>query len=411
MRFFLYELKEGFFIALRAIRSNKVRSILTMLGIVIGVTSVVVMSTAIKGIDKAFQNGISSMGSDVLYVDKWAWFTNTDWWKIRARKNLTMDDYYKFKSLAKLPVAIAPTLWTIQTVKQENESISSVFCTGSTSEYVKTTNFTFSAGRFFSDVESNSSRYVAVLGSDVAKNLFPRGDGLDKTVKIGGINYKVVGILDEIGSFIMGSFNPDKQVYIPIGTLFKHFLGSNKRSITINVRAPLPTMVQETKEETEAIMRQVRGVKFGEESNFSINQQEGIQKNFDQTVGVISIAGLFITGLSLFVGAIGIMNIMFVSVKERTKEIGIRKAIGATRRSILGQFILESSFICLFGGLIGLVIAIILSKAVNNILPTSVQYDAVFLAISISLLTGVIAGFAPAYTAAKMDPVEALRYE
>ena len=411
MTYFLYELKEGFFIALRAIRSNKVRSILTMLGIVIGVTSVVVMSTAIKGIDKAFQNGVSALGSDVLYVDKWAWFTNTDWWKIRARKNLTMDDYYKFKALAKLPVAIAPTLWTVQTVKFEDNSIPSVFCTGSTAEYVKTTNFTFSQGRFYSDVESNSSRYVVVLGSDVAKNLFPRGDALDKSVKIGGMDYKIVGVLDEIGSFIMGSFNPDKQVFIPIGTVFKHFQGNNRRSITINVRAPKPTMVQETKEETEAVMRQVRGIKFGEESNFSINQQEGIQKNFDETVGVIQIAGLFITGLSLFVGAIGIMNIMFVSVKERTKEIGIRKAIGATRRSILGQFILESSFICLFGGLIGLIIAVILSKALNNILPTSFQYDAVFLAIGISLLTGVIAGFAPAYTAAKMDPVEALRYE
>jgi putative ABC transport system permease protein len=408
---FLYEIKEGFFIAMRAIRSNKVRSILTMLGIVIGVTSVVAMSTAIKGIDKAFQNGVSALGSDVLYVDKWAWFSNTDWWKIRARKNLTMDDYNKFRALAKLPIAIAPTLWTVQTVKYEEQSIQSVFCTGSTAEYVKTTNFTFSHGRFFTEVESNSARYVVVIGSDVAKNLFPRGDGLDKTIKISGVDYKIVGILDEIGSFIMGSMNPDKQVFIPIGTVFKHFLGSNKRSITINVRAPKPTMVQETKEETEAIMRQVRGIKFGEESNFSINQQEGLQKNFDQTVGVIQIAGLFITGLSLFVGAIGIMNIMFVSVKERTKEIGIRKAIGATRRSILGQFILESSFICLFGGLIGLILAIILSKIVNNILPTSIQYDAVLLAIGISLLTGVIAGFAPAYTAAKMDPVEALRYE
>jgi len=408
---FAYEMKEGFFIALRAIRANKARSVLTMLGIVIGVTSVVVMSTAIKGIDRAFQNGVSAMGSDVLYVDKWAWFSNTDWWKIRARKNITMDDYNKYKSLAKLPLAIAPTIWTNQTIKYGEQSVSSVICTGSTAEYVKTTNFSFAQGRFFTEVESNSNRNVVVIGNDVAKNLFPRGDGLDKVVKIGGIDYKVIGVLGEIGSFLMGSFNPDKEVFFPIGSAFAHFVNSNTRSITINVRAPNPTMVQETKEETEALMRQVRGIKFGDESNFSINQQEGIQKNFDQTVGVIQIAGLFITGLSLFVGAIGIMNIMFVSVKERTKEIGIRKAIGATRRSILGQFIIESSFICLFGGLIGLLIAVILSKIVNNILPTSIQYDAVILAIMISLITGVVAGFAPAYTAAKMDPVDALRYE
>lgn len=411
MKYFLYEIKESLFIALRAIRANKVRSILTMLGIVIGVTSVVVMSTAIKGIDKAFQDGISSMGSDVLYIDKWAWFSNTDWWKIRARKNLTLEDYEKFRSIAKLPIAVAPTLWTNQNIKYEDESLSSIFCTGSTGEYIKTTNFTFAAGRFFTDVESNSSRYVAVLGSDIAKSLFPNSNPIDKTIKIGGIDFKVVGALDVQGSFIMGSFNPDKQIYIPIGTVLKHFQSSKQRSITINVRAANPAMVAETKEEAEAVMRQVRGVKFGEESNFSINQQEGIQKSFDSTVGVIQIAGLFITGLSLFVGAIGIMNIMFVSVKERTKEIGIRKAIGATRRSILGQFILESAVICLIGGLIGLGIAIILSKIVNNILPTSIQYDSVVLAILISLITGVIAGFAPAYSAAKMDPVDALRYE
>ncbi|MFA6598158.1 MAG: ABC transporter permease [Ignavibacteriaceae bacterium] len=411
METILLEIKEAMFIALRAIQANKVRSILTMLGIVIGVTSVVLMTTAIKGIDNSFQKGMSALGSDVLYVDKWAWFTNTDWWKMRNRRNMTMEEYERFKTLVKLPAATAPTTTTRQVVKYQNKKVESVFINGSTADYLKTTNFTFAQGRFYSDIESKSSRYVAVLGSEIAKSLFPNGNALDKIIKLGGQNFRIVGVLDEQGSFILGSFNPDRQVFIPIGTIFKSFTSQSFGTITFNVKAPSPTMVEETKDEVESAMRKVRGLKFDEPNDFSINQQESLKANIDQVVGVIQIAGLFITGLSLFVGAIGIMNIMFVSVKERTKEIGVRKAIGAKRRTILGQFILESSFICLFGGLIGLLLAVLLSMAVNQVLPTSIQYDSVILAISISLITGVVAGFAPAYTAAKMDPVDALRYE
>lgn len=411
MRIILFEFKEGMMIALRAIASNKIRAMLTMLGIFIGVTVVVTMSTAIKGIDNSFQQGISSLGSDVLYIDKWAWFSNVEWWKMRNRKNITMEEYEKFKNLAKLPVAVAPVINTVQTVKFQERRVENVFVNGSNAEYVKTTNFTFSEGRFYSEVESNSSRQVAVIGSEIAKKLFPNLSPLDKTIKIGGENFRIVGVLAEQGSFILGPWNPDNQVYVPIGTIFKNFASNRWRSITINVRAASPSLVEETKAEAEGVMRKVRGLSYDEENDFSINQQEGLQENYNSVVGVIQIAGLFITGLSLFVGAIGIMNIMFVSVKERTKEIGLRKAIGAKRRTILAQFLLESSVICLVGGLAGLIAAIILSMIINQFIPTSVQIGSVILGIGISLLTGIISGIAPAYTAAKMDPVEALRYE
>lgn len=408
---FLFELKEGLLIALRAIRSNKVRAILTMLGIFIGITVVVLMSTAIKGIDNSFQNGISALGSDVLYIDKWAWFGNVDWWKLRNRKNLDMDDFQKFKEMANLPLAVAPVLNTQQTIKFEDRRVESANCNGSNADYVMTTNFSFAQGRFYSDIESEGSRNVAVIGSEIAKTLFPLGDALDKTIKVGAQNFKVVGVLTEQGSFILGPWNPDNQVFVPIGTIFKYFMNETFGSITINVRAQNPAMLEETKAEAEGIMRKLRGLKYSEENDFSINQQEGLVDNYNQVVGVIQIAGLFITGLSLFVGAIGIMNIMFVSVKERTKEIGIRKAIGAKRRTILFQFLLESSVICLVGGLAGLIAAVLLSMLVDQFIPTSIQYDAVILAIFVSLLTGIISGLAPAYTAAKLDPVEALRYE
>src|SRR4030065_2912312 len=327
MRTLLFEIKESMLIALRAIRANKIRSLLTMLGIVIGIWAVVVMSTAIKGIDNSFQTGMSALGSDVLYVDKWAWFEGGEWWKMRNRRRIDMDAYNNFKEQAKLPLATAPVINSRQTVKYGENRIDNVFLNGSTTDYLQTTNFTFSLGRFYSETESNAARYVAVVGSDVATTLFPRGDALDKEIKIGGVNFKVIGVLDEQGSWILGSFNPDKQVFIPIGTIFKNFLNESHGTVTINVRASNPLMVEETKIEAEGIMRKIRGLTYNEENDFSINQQEGLANQIDSLVGVIRFVGFFITGLSLFVGAVGIMNIMVVSVKERKKEIGIIKAI------------------------------------------------------------------------------------
>ena len=407
----IFELNEGLAIAWRAIRANKIRAALTMLGIFIGITAVVLMSTAIKGIDNSFKNGISALGSDVLYVDKWSWFSNDEWWKMRNRRNIEIEDYRKFKELAKLPIAVAPVTNSRQTIKYGEKKVEGVFLNGSNADYVKTTNFTFDQGRFYSEIEGNASRNVAVIGSEISAKLFPRGDALDKTIKIGGTSFKIVGVLAEQGSVVLGPWNPDNQVFIPIGTIFKNFESRHSQSITLNVRAANPNMVEETKAEAEGIMRKIRGLAYDQPNDFSINQQEGLQEQYDSFVGVIQIAGLFITGLSLFVGAIGIMNIMFVSVKERTKEIGLRKAIGAKRRTIMTQFLLESSVICLLGGLIGLIAALLLSLMLNQFFPTAIQYDVVIIAILISLLTGIVSGLAPAYTAAKMDPVDALRYE
>ncbi|MCK5086282.1 MAG: ABC transporter permease, partial [Melioribacteraceae bacterium] len=400
MKNFLFELKEGLLISFRAIRANKGRSVLTTLGIIIGVASVVLMSTAIKGIDQSFREGLSSLGSDNLYIDKWAWFDNeTPWWEMRNRKNLQLEDYKKYKDLAKLPAATAPSMLTRRTIKYEEKSVQFILINGTNHDYINTTNLSFEEGRFFTELESNGGRNVVVLGSEIAKKLFPKSSGLNENVKIRGHKFKVVGILEEQGSFMMGDFNPDNQVYLPIQNIFKYFQGRHSRSIFINVRAPNNLMVADVKEEAIGIMRRVRGLKHDERNDFAINQQEALLNNINDTVGVIQIAGLLITGLALFVGAIGIMNIMFVSVKERTKEIGIRKAIGAKRRTILGQFISEAAVLCLIGGMIGLGIAVIGSMIIAQLdFPVKVDQDAVIIAVTISLITGVLSGFAPAYT-------------
>lgn len=411
---YLYELKEGLIISFNAIRANKIRSILTTLGIVIGVASVVLMSTAIKGIDESFQDSATSiMGTDNIFIDKWAWFGTIPWWELRSRPDIVMEDFKEFKRQANLPIAVAPRTIRRKSITYGDAVVDGVFIVGTNQDYINTTELKFTEGRFFSEIESNAARRVCVIGGEIASKLFPRGGGIDQIIKIDGEKYQVVGINDKQGSFLFGDFNPDNMIYLPISAMFKDFQSRRRGGgISICVRAPSNQMVPAVKEEAISVMRRIRGLKYDEDDNFSINQQDVLLDMINQQVGVIQIAGLFVTGLALFVGAIGIMNIMFVSVKERTREIGIRKAIGAKKRTILGQFISESAFICLLGGLIGLFFAILGAKIIEQYdFPVSVQIDAVILAIGISLLTGVISGLAPAYTAAKMDAVEALRYE
>jgi putative ABC transport system permease protein len=218
----------------------------------------------------------------------------------------------------------------------------------------------------------------------------------------------VVGVFEKQGG-LFGAFTSDTRVFIPMLSFQSHFGG--RRDVTIQVRVADLKRMEDAKIEIEGIMRKIRNLAPGKANDFNINQQEILTQTFGGISLVIASIGLFITGLSLFVGGIGIMNIMFVSVTERTKEIGIRKAIGAKRRTILMQFLVEAAAICLIGGLIGLAIAFPLSMIVDQFLPTAMPLSVVFISIGISLAVGVISGFLPAYRAAKMDPVEALRYE
>jgi putative ABC transport system permease protein len=407
---FAQELKEGLVIAFRAIRANKMRSVLTTLGIIIGIVAVTGMATAIDGLDKAFEKSAKAFGTDVVYIQKFPWISNDDWDLIRNRPDIKKEYAEAIERQAKLSSAAAPVVGRRMAVTNGNYSLEDAFVTGTTHAYNDASAAQNIDGRFFTAEESDGGRPVCVIGAVVAEKLFPTGDPVGQAIRIGGAPYNVLGVYEKAGG-LWGRFTSDNRVFIPLNAFESRF--GTRRFVTINVRIADLEQLENAKLELEGIVRKLRRIEPGKENNFNINAQEVLTETFGQFTLVVGLVGLVITGLSLLVGGIGIMNIMFVSVTERTREIGIRKAIGARKRTILLQFLIEAAALCLIGGMIGLLIAFILTQVVSNAfeLEASMPVFIVFAAMLVSLVVGVVSGILPAYRAAKMDPVEALRYE
>ena len=406
---FFSEIKENVIISYKAITGNKLRSFLATLGIVIGITSVTLMQTAIEGINRAFEKSISAVGADVLYVQKFEWFGKEDWTFYRNRKDITMTQYNYLERNAQTAAVMCPSVGSPKTLKYKDLVLENVFVVGTTFEYQLTFGSNMDEGRFFTQKESDGGYPVCVIGIDIRKAFFDNTDPIGKTIKVGTYSFKVIGVLEKQGS-LLGLFSLDNRVIIPIDRFFRLF--GTKRSLSINIKAADIKNMEETKEEVISIMRKARRIPYGVRDDFGINQQEAFKTTFESLTSLIKIIGTLITSLSLIVGSVGIANIMFVSVKERTKEIGIRKAIGAKRRTILFQFLIESCSICLLGGVIGILISFPISLIINAfVLPTAMPLWVIVLGLFVSILFGVLAGFFPAYNAAKMDPVDSLRYE
>jgi putative ABC transport system permease protein len=415
MRRFYIEFVEAVRIAFAQIRANKLRSALTALGVIIGIVAVTLMGTAIKGIDAGVDRSFAGFGDDVLYVTKWPWRDVDDWWNYRNRRPIrheysrAIGDWIATHPDSALRLAVPTTAGGVNIVRGEFR-LNGIRMLGTHSDYARIARSELKEGRFFSDFEAQAARNVVVIGFDVADALFPSESALGKTIRVRDQNLQIVGVTARQGSFL-GLFSLDSGVIVPLLTYRRYFRTNDEAEIRVQVDTQ---RMDAARDELRGLMRRIRGLQPEQRDDFEINEQGTIRSQLDPIKNGVALAGLFITGLALFVGAIGIMNITYVSVKERTKEIGTRKALGARRRTILLQFLIEATAICVVGGVLGLGLAAGLAQIVAVVAPSFplvFSLGLVLVGLGISVFTGMFSGFAPAWQASKLDPVVALRYE
>jgi putative ABC transport system permease protein len=410
--FDIHEKIESFKIALSAIKANKTRGILTGLGIVIGILAVVTTMTVANGLGNNFKESISAIGSDVLYVSRMPWIFTGNFFEFRNRPNLTFKQGEKLERRLKSSRAVNPTTGTNTNIKYRSNVLEGVPVIGTTDKQIFVSSSLPNNGRFLTALDVQYKKFVCVIGDEIKERLFKDMDPINKKMKIGRYNFRVIGVMEKQGSAgFFGGPNFDRQIFVPISTFMKAY-GSSNRQFNIAVKAPSQEDMTDFKYELIGEMRKIRKLKPTEQDNFSINTMDTLMNAYNNVMGVVMIIGLIITSISLFVGGIGVMNIMFVSVTERTREIGIRKAVGAKRRVILTQFLFESSAICLVGGTIGVVLSFGIAALINKLLlPAAVSMSIVVVALTISILVGIFSGIIPAFRASRLNPIEALRYE
>jgi len=416
------DLSESIQIAFEQLQVHKARSALSALGVIIGVWAVILIGVFINGLDQGVQNSLNMLGGDLLYVEKQPWReVGDDWRRYRNRPNLELRYADQLNEIiAQSPnsglVVAVPVLGSRRNIRAEDRSATGIQLQGTNSDFNYINTADIEVGRFFTFSEAASGQNVVILGYGVAEALFPGGvdTAIDQTVRIADIRYRVIGVFDEQGSFL-GMHNFDNIAVMPLASM-RRFQSASHRWVQISIRVMKRPEVStaDARDEIIGAMRRVRGLMPTEENDFEVNASDTVEDRIGPLKSGVALAGFGITSLSLFVGAIGIMNITFVSVKERTKEIGTRRAIGARRGSILIQFLTESVSVCLLGGVIGLGLAFLSRLALAHFLPdfpASLSTLLIFVAAAVSIGTGVLAGFVPALMASRLDPATALRHE
>lgn len=419
MKRFLNEFEENARIAMEQLWVHKVRSLLTALGVIIGIIAVTLMGTAIKGIDKGFSDSLDMLGQDIFYVERWPWRdVGDDWILYRNRRFIEtryaeeLNQYIAGNPHSLLRVAV-PVSTTGRMIEFSGRNVSGVFLVGTTADFNLINTADIRHGRFFNRAEEVGSHPVTILGYDVADALFPAGieTAIGETVMIARHKFTVIGVLARQGDFLgMQSF--DKQAIMPLSAMRKFHRGGWSNSLRVQALPDVP--MSYAHDELVGYMRLIRKLMPDQDNDFEVNRSEAIEEQIAPIKGGITLAGFFITGLALFVGAIGIMNITFVSVRERTREIGTRRALGARRSTILWQFLLEAVAVCLLGGILGVLSAIGLFQLLQMIFPNfpfMFSSDLVIIAMLLSIAVGIVSGMAPAWQAARLDPANALRHE
>ena len=406
-------LKESFWMAIDAIRQNKLRSILTLLGISIGVFSVIGVMTAIRTLESSVQSGLNVFAANTFVIQKYPSIQigRRDK-KIRNRKNIDYDQYKKLKERAKLPVLVSVHEdGSVRNVKYKDKTVKNyVALFGGDEGSLRMFKTFVSDGRNLAPDDIRYARNVCVLGMDVVDRLFPFEDPLSKKIQIEGLNYHVIGIAERQGEAFGQS--QDNYIAIPITNYLQKF--SNKwTTLNINVEAASEEDYDKTREEVIGIMRTIRKVKAGEDNDFELETNDEMIETFSGFTGGIKLFALSVSIIALVVAGIGIMNIMLVSVTERIKEIGIRKAIGATKKDILTQFLMEAVFLSEFGGVVGIIMGIGAGNLVSFIfnIPAVIPFDWAIIGLLVCSVIGIGFGIYPAWKAAQLDPIESLRFE
>ncbi|MBS1488311.1 MAG: ABC transporter permease [Bacteroidetes bacterium] len=413
-------LLESLGFAWRALRSNLLRTILSLLGVTIGIFSIIAVLTMVDSLKSNIISSLNFLGSDVIYVHKWPWGNggdSRDWWKDYIKRPNSSYKEYRFlkNNLQHGKVVSIYAESESNTVKAGSNGINKISVTGVTQDYDKLYEINVDRGRYLISAEIEGGRNVVVIGNELAKALFPKlEDPVGEYVKIKNLRFKIVGVVKREGESFLGFTSKDYTCFIPYDAFRKIFQTGTGRSNEIGSVIGLKGYrddvgLVELENEARGLLRIKRGLKPEKKDNFSMNRPEAIVKSLDGVFSVLGVAGWIIGGFSMLVGGFGIANIMFVSVKERTSIIGLQKSLGAKNYFILFQFLFESIFLSLIGGMTGLFLVWLLTFAPFGSLKVAMSVSNIILGLGVSSIIGLVAGIIPAAVAARLDPVVAIR--